>query len=102
MKRWIPFLKSAPVISVVRVVGVIATGGRSSTINEENLSPYLEKAFVKGAPKAVALSINCPGGSPVQSSLIGAKIKYLSNKHKVPVYAFVEDVAASGLSLIHI
>jgi serine protease SohB len=96
MKRWIPFLKSAPVVSVVRVVGVIATGGRSSTINEENLSPYLEKAFVKGAPKAVALSINCPGGSPVQSSLIGAKIKYLSNKHKVPVYAFVEDVAASG------
>ena len=34
--------------------------------------------------------------TPVRSSLIGAKIKYLSNKHKIPVYAFVEDVAASG------
>ena len=41
-------MKSDPVISVVRVVGVIATGGRGSTINDENLSPYLEKAFTKG------------------------------------------------------
>tara|TARA_Y100000739_G_C20600634_1_gene462742 strand:- start:787 stop:1596 length:810 start_codon:yes stop_codon:yes gene_type:complete len=96
MKRWIPFLKADPAVSIVRVVGVIATGGRGSTINDENLSPYLEKAFTKNSPKAVGLLINCPGGSPVQSSLIGTKIKYLSNKHQVPVYAFVEDVAASG------
>ena len=96
MKRWIPFLKSNPTVSIVRVVGVIATGGRGTNINEETLSPLLEKAFVKGNPKAVALLINCPGGSPVQSSLIGSKIKYLSKKHKIPVYAFVEDVAASG------
>jgi len=96
MKRWIPFLRSDQVVSVVRLSGVIATGGRGSNLNEENISPILEKAFTKRRPKAVALLVNSPGGSPVQSSLIGAKIKYLSKKNKIPVYAFVEDVAASG------
>jgi signal peptide peptidase SppA len=42
------------------------------------------------------LAINCPGGSPVQSSLIAARIRALSAEHKIPVYAFCEDVAASG------
>ena len=55
----------------------------------------MEKAFAK-KPAAVALVINSPGGSPVQSSLIGARIRRLADEHKIPVYAFVEDVAASG------
>lgn len=55
----------------------------------------MEKAFAR-KPKAVALALNSPGGSPVQSALIGARIRALSEKHKVPVYAFCEDVAASG------
>ena len=44
----------------------------------------------------MALAINCPGGSPVQSALIASNIRRLAGKHKIPVYAFCEDVAASG------
>lgn len=56
----------------------------------------IEKAFAKGKPAAVALAINSPGGSPVQSSLIGERIRRLADEKDIPVYAFVEDVAASG------
>lgn len=97
MKRYIPFMKSDPLVAVVRLQGIIASGGRpGSTLNDEGLAPVLEKAFRRGKPKAVALIINSPGGSPVQSSLIGARIRRLSEEHEVPVTAFIEDVAASG------
>lgn len=96
MKRWIPSFKSAPKVAVVRLSGTIAASGRSGTLNDETLGPVLEKAFRKGKPKAVALVINSPGGSPVQSSLIGARIRRLADEVDIPVYAFVEDVAASG------
>ena len=46
--------------------------------------------------KAVALQINSPGGSPVQSEMIANRIRELSDKNNIPVLAFVEDVAASG------
>ncbi|OSP55724.1 S49 family peptidase [Pseudoruegeria sp. SK021] len=95
MKRWIPFVKSPPVISVVRLSGVIAASNRAG-LNDETLAPVLERAFTKGKPVAVALALNSPGGSPVQSSLIGARIQRLSKEKNVPVFAFVEDVAASG------
>ncbi len=95
MKRWIPFLKSDPTVSVVRMSGVIAAGSRGS-LNDQALAPLLERAFSKGKPAAVALIINSPGGSPVQSSLIGSRIRRLADDKKVPVFAFVEDVAASG------
>lgn len=65
-------------------------------MNDAAIGPVLEKAFARRKPSAVALVINSPGGSPVQSSLIGARIRRLSEEKKVPVYAFVEDVAASG------
>lgn len=94
MQRWIPFLKSSPTVSVVRLSGVIAASGRG--LNDAGIGPVLEKAFRRRKPSAVALVINSPGGSPVQSSLIGARIRRLSEEKKVPVYAFVEDVAASG------
>lgn len=95
MKRFIPFLKSDPLVAVVRLQGVIAASGRGA-LNDQSLAPLLEKAFRRGKPSAVALVINSPGGSPVQSSLIGARIKRLSQEHGIPVTAFVEDVAASG------
>lgn len=95
MKRFIPFLKSDPLVAVIRLSGTIATGGRGA-LNDEILAPSIEKAFKRGKPKAVALLINSPGGSPVQSSLIGARIRRLSDEKNVPVVAFVEDVAASG------
>lgn len=95
MKRWIPFLKSEPKVAVIRLSGVIAAGGRGQ-LNDAGLAPLIERAFSRGKPKAVALIINSPGGSPVQSSLIAARIRRLSVEKDVPVIAFVEDVAASG------
>ena len=95
MKRWIPFVKSAPRVSVIRLSGVIATGARGQ-LNDAGLAPVIEKAFSKGRPAAVALLINSPGGSPVQSSLIAARIRRLAEEKAIPVLAFVEDVAASG------
>ena len=94
MKRYIPFLSSDPLVNVVRLQGAITTSGRG--LDDPSLANVLEKAFTKGKPKAVALQINCPGGSPVQSSLIAARIRRLSLENDVPVVAFVEDVAASG------
>ena len=95
MKLRLPFIKNPPLVSVVRLTGMIGTGGRS-TLNDTTLAPILEKAFRRGKPAAVALEINSPGGSPVQSSLMGARIRRLAKETEVPVYAFVEDVAASG------
>lgn len=95
MKRWIPFLNSDPVVSVIRLQGTIASGGRGA-LSDAGLRALLDKAFRKGKPAAVAIEINSPGGSPVQSSLIGSRIRRLADETGVPVHAFVEDVAASG------
>ena len=91
----LPFLKKPPLVSVVRLSGAIGMAGRGA-LNDASLAPVLEAAFSKGKPDAVALEINSPGGSPVQSSLIGARIRRLAEEKDVPVFAFVEDVAASG------
>ena len=95
MKRFIPFVKSEPMVAVVRLSGMIGSGPRAQ-LSDEAIAPVLERAFRRGKPKAVALLINSPGGSPVQSALIGARIRRLSEEKDVPVHAFVEDVAASG------
>ena len=95
MKRFIPFMKSEPVVAVVRLSGAIGTSGRGA-LNDQSLAPVLDKAFTRGKPDAVALQINSPGGSPIQSSLIGARIRRLADENEIPVIAFVEDVAASG------
>ncbi|MEM9437626.1 MAG: S49 family peptidase [Pseudomonadota bacterium] len=92
MKRFIPFMKKDPEVAVVRLDGLIAAG---RGLNDNGMGPVLEKAF-SGKRAAVALVINSPGGSPVQSALIGARIRRLAEEKEVPVYAFVEDVAASG------
>ena len=88
-------MKSPPLVSVLRLQGVIATGGRG-TLNDQGLATLIQKAFTKGKPEAVAISRNSPGGSPTQSSLIAARIRRLAEEKDVKVYAFVEDVAASG------
>jgi serine protease SohB len=95
MKHLIPFLNRKPVVAVIRLAGMIGAGGRAQ-LNDEVLAPVIEKAFARGKPAAVALVINSPGGSPVQSSLIAARIRRLAEERKTPVHAFVEDVAASG------
>lgn len=90
----LPFLKRKPSVAVVRLSGMIAEGQRG--LSDHGLARLLERAFRKGKPSAVALVINSPGGSPVQSSLIAARIRRLSAEKDVPVVAFVEDIAASG------
>ena len=96
MKRFIPFMKSSPRVAVIKMQGIIAAQGRGATLSDAGLAPLIERAFVKGKPDAVAISINSPGGSPSQSSLISARIRRLAEEKDVKVYAFVEDVAASG------
>jgi serine protease SohB len=64
-------------------------------LSDQSSAPLIERAFRIKAD-AVALVINSPGGSPVQSSLIAARVRRLAEEKKVPVHAFVEDVAASG------
>ena len=93
------FRDPAPVVAVVRLAGILAPGGaglRRGTINLERVGRSLERAFGLKKAKAVALIVNSPGGSPVQSSLIAKTIRDLATEKEKPVYAFAEDVAASG------
>jgi serine protease SohB len=95
MRLRIPFLGQPPRVAVIRLAGVIGSGPRAA-LSDEAMGPVIEKAFRRGKPAAVALEINSPGGSPVQSSLIAARIRRLAEEKDIPVHAFVEDVAASG------
>ncbi len=93
----------AVTIPVVRLQGTIMSGG---TALRQNLSlascaGVLEKAFASDAP-AVAIAINSPGGSPVQSRLIYKRIRDLADEKNKQVLVFVEDVAASGGYMIAI
>lgn len=92
-KKYLPFVESDPVVAVLRLQGTISNSSRG--LDDISLAPLIEKAF-RGKPVAVALEINSPGGSPVQSSLIAARIRRLAEEKEIPVFAFVEDVAASG------
>jgi len=94
MKRLLEKFR-APKVAVIRLQGVISAGGRGG-LSDHTLAPVIERAFRRGKPRAVALVVNSPGGSPVQSALIAARIRRLAEEKKLPVHAFVEDVAASG------
>jgi signal peptide peptidase SppA len=93
MIRYIPFVKKPPIVPVIRLAGIIGSG--RNALNDDGLAPMIEKAF-RAKPAAVALVINSPGGSPVQSSLIAARVRRLADEKGIRVYGFVEDVAASG------
>src|SRR6201746_1546062 len=84
-------------VPVVRLSGVIgaATPLRPG-MSLAGVAKTLERAFATKNAKAVALVINSPGGSPVQSRQIYLRIRQLSAEKKLPVLVFVEDVAASG------
>ncbi|AWM89170.1 S49 family peptidase [Microvirga sp. 17 mud 1-3] len=91
------FRARLPVVPVVRLSGAIGMAmplrpGLSIT----QLAPVLERAFSLKGAKAVALVVNSPGGSPAQSHLIFRRIRALAEEKKLPVFAFVEDAAASG------
>ena len=89
--------KPKPKVSVIRFSGVIADAGmKRAGISFHKFRPILEAAFDVFDLKAVMLVINSPGGSPAQSALIADHIRRLAEEKEVPVYAFIEDVAASG------
>jgi signal peptide peptidase SppA len=84
-------------VSVIQLNGIIAPNmGRRKGLNLHELEKVIEQAFTGNNIQAVALQINSPGGSPVQSEMISLRIRELSEKNNIPVLAFIEDVAASG------
>jgi signal peptide peptidase SppA len=91
------FRGDLPVVPVVRLTGVI---GFSTPLRPgltlSSVAKQLDRAFAWPRARAVALSINSPGGSAVQSHLVFQRIRQLSAEKKLPAIAFVEDVAASG------
>jgi signal peptide peptidase SppA len=96
---WIParLRRSRAVVPVVRLSGVIgAVTPLRPGMSLAGVARMLERAFAVKNAKAVALVINSPGGSPVQSRQIYLRIRQLAEEKKLPVLVFVEDVAASG------
>ncbi len=85
-------------IPVVRLHGAIMSGGSAfrPMLSLASTAAVLEKAFTDKETPAVAISLNSPGGSPVQSRLIYRRIRDLAAEHQKKVFIFVEDVAASG------
>lgn len=91
------FRNPPPVVAVLPLSGIIGRfGSFGRTLNLRSLAGSIERAFSLPDLAAVAISVNSPGGSPVQSSLIAGRIRALAAEKKVPVLAFAEDVAASG------
>ena len=91
------FRSDIPVVPVVRLTGII---GFSTPLRPgltlASVAKQLDRAFAWPRARAVALLINSPGGSAVQSHLVFQRIRQLSAEKQRPVIAFVEDVAASG------
>jgi signal peptide peptidase SppA len=85
-----------PLVPVIRFDGVIAARRRSGAMSLATHAAALERAFAAKRTVAVAIIVNSPGGSPVQSALLARRIRQLADEKKVPVIAFAEDVAASG------
>jgi signal peptide peptidase SppA len=96
LKRVLPEY-GAPVVPVVRLSGAIGRVSRfQSGLSLGGVAPLLKKAFAIGSAPAVALIVNSPGGSPVQSHLIYKRIRALAEEKEKTVLVFVEDVCASG------
>jgi signal peptide peptidase SppA len=88
----------AVIIPVIRLHGTIMSGGNQfrPSLSLASTAGLIEKAFADKQAPAVVISINSPGGSPVQSRLIYKRIRDLAEEKKKKVLVFVEDVAASG------
>ena len=93
--------KKKKIVPHIRLSGVIGAVGKfKQGIDFAGQKEIIEKAFSIKKAKAVAISINSPGGSPVQSHLIYSFIRKQAKKNKKKVLVFAEDVAASGGYLI--
>lgn len=102
---WLPksVMEEPAIIPVVRMNGPIMVGSQMRPgLNLASVATQLHKAFsIKDAP-AVAISVNSPGGSPVQSRLIYQRIRQLAEEKEKEVLVFCEDAAASGGYMIAI
>ena len=86
-----------PTVSILRLSGPVGVGGRfGGGFDDASMEPLIERAFRPSKLAAVALVINCPGGSPTQSGLIAGRLRDAADEKKVPIIAFCEDLAASG------
>jgi signal peptide peptidase SppA len=92
--RWRRGVAIVPVVRLSGVIGAVTPLRPGMTL--AGVAKMLERAFGAKNAKAVALVINSPGGSPVQSRQIYLRIRQLAAEKKLPVLVFVEDVAASG------
>ena len=93
--------KKKKVVPHIRLSGVIGSVGKfKQGLDFAGQQELIEKAFSIKKAKAIAISVNSPGGSPVQSHLIYSYIKKQAKKNKKKVLVFAEDVAASGGYLI--
>ncbi len=92
---WRPFSRP-PVVAVLRFEGVIAARRWRGALSLASQAAAIERAFRLKRLAAVALVVNSPGGAPAQSALLYRRIRQLADEKGVPVYAFAEDVAASG------
>ena len=96
-KKYIPFRKKVPQVAVIKLTGVIAASSSlRKGLNLQSIETHLYDAFSNKRTTAVALVLNSPGGSPVQSDLIQKRVRDLGQEFKKPIYVFCEDVAASG------
>ena len=93
--------KKKKIVPHIRLSGIIGSVGKfKQGIDFTGQQELIQKAFSIKKSKAVAISINSPGGSPVQSHLIYSYIRKQAKKNKKKVLVFAEDVAASGGYLI--
>ncbi len=100
LRRWVPFGllgRSPALVTVLPLHGVIGPAARfGQGLHLSGVAGAIESAFTQSGVKAVALAINSPGGSPVQATLIHNRIRQFADEKNIPVFAFAEDVAASG------
>ncbi len=99
LKRFLLRQKKAPRVAVLRLEGAIGPSTsrlRGTMLNIHAQAARIERAFKIRKLSAVALVVNSPGGSAVQSALIASRIRALAEENDVPVFAFAEDAAASG------
>lgn len=92
VERW---RNPPPVVPVLRLAGAIGVGPFGG-LTLSQLAPAIERVFGRDDAAAVAIVVNSPGGSPVQSALIAGRIRALAEEKKLTVFAFTEDAAASG------
>ena len=93
------FITKKSIIGIVKLAGIISSENRLGSrggLNLNDLSDSITKAFSFKNIKAIALLVNSPGGPPVQSALIANRIRDLAKEKEIPVYCFIEDLAASG------